>query len=317
MFFKKASHNHSSELDDTHPEQGIIYVLGDDELAFFLTAKIQESGQKSILLTPSAPSFGSKEIKITLKEEYNLQKKDLSLKAGAHIILPPQMIIISCRSNSLRAHMTLLPSLRYPELPIISFNRHTDMESIHSLLGINFYQAYFKGYLTQNGSNLTACGQLPEIIISSATKEDEKLTLLADKLKQTGLKLKVEEKDIANFWHNNASRIIGYLFSSPKQHIIEFMNIKENKEALINAIHEICRLAKYEKVKLSEEEIMRELIDTPRNFYYKNSNLSKIENASQLEKLYSMLSEKARAYKCKIPQLNGMIKENYKYLLKK
>ena len=48
MFFKKASHNHSSELDDTQPEQGIIYVLGDDELAFFLTAKIQESGQKSI-----------------------------------------------------------------------------------------------------------------------------------------------------------------------------------------------------------------------------------------------------------------------------
>lgn len=314
MFFKK-NHAQAENINITTDEKP-IYVLGDDELALFLTAKLQENGQKCILLTTTAPALKYKNIEINLKEEYNLQKNDILLNATSYANQTPTAIFIACKINSFRAHLTLLPKMQNFDAPVVCFNSMSDLSDIQPLFGSSFYKAYFNGYLSLNGSNLTASGLMPEITISAKKENDEKLSV-EQILALTGLKISIQEKDNYNFWKNNSSRIIGYLATTPKQHIIDILNNKVGKEQLTTAIQEICALAKLEKVKLSAEEIIRELYDTPRNFYYKKSSFSKIENASQLEKLYNMLSEKAREHKCKIPELNRMIKENYEYLLKK
>ena len=314
MFFKK-NHVQTENINITTDEKP-IYVLGDDDLALFLTAKLQENGQKSILLTTSAPALKYKNIDINLKEEYNLQKNDIQLTTTSYVSQTPTAILIACKINSFRAHLTLLPKMQNFDAPVVYFNPMSDLTEIQPLFGSSFYKAYFNGYLSLNGSNLTACGFMPEIIVSAKKENDEKLAV-EQILALTGLKISIQEKDICNFWKNNSARLIGYLATMPKQHITDLLNNNDGKEHLIAAAREICSLAKFEKVKLSGDEIIRELLDTPRNFYYKKSNFSKIENASQLEKLYNMLSEKARTYKCKIPELNQMIKENYEYLLKK
>ena len=314
MFFKK-NHTQTANINITTDEKP-LYVLGDDDLALFLTAKFQKKEKKCILLTTSAPALKYKNIEINLKEEYNLQKNDIQLTTTSYINQPPAAIFIASKINSFRAHLTLLPKMQNFNVPVVCFNSMSDLTEIQPLFGSDFYKAYFNGYLSLNGSNLTASGPLPEITISAKKENDEKLPV-EQILALTGLKVSVYEKDNYNFWKNNSSRLIGYLATGSKQHIVDILNNKAGKEQLSIAIQEICALAKLEKVKLSAEEIIRELYDTPRNFYYKKSSFSKIENASQLEKLYNMLSEKARLYKCKIPELNRMIKENYENILKK
>ena len=320
MFFKKIHTQPAPETAQSSAEQHLIYVLGDDDLALFLAAKLQENGQKIVLLTTSAPAIGYRNLNLTLKEEYNLQKKDLVLHSTSYASQTPDAILIACKNNSFRAHLTLLPSSRYQETPIICFNPMADTETIRPLLGTCFYKAYFSGYLSANASTITSCGLMPELILSAArdTKKEDPAPHPAEAiLALCGLKLSLQNKDKENFWKTQASRILGYLATAPKQSVQELLNNKEQKNILTQAAKEICQLAKFEKVKLSSEDIIRELFDTPRNFYYKSGNLSKIENASQLEKLYNMLSEKARTYKCKIPELNRMIKQNYDNLLKK
>lgn len=314
MFFKKI-HKQPENINNVILEQP-IYILGNNELALFLAAKFQENGQQSILLTPSAPSQGYKENIITLKEEYNLQKKDINILSTSYLQQQPAAILISCPSNSLRSHLTLLPQKHYPNTPIICFNFITDIETIRPLLGTAFYKAYFQGYLCLSGTNLTACGMMPEILLSQ-DKEQEGTHPTEPILKQTGLPVLIQNKDSYNFWKHNAPKILGYLSTNPKQHITELLNNPSGKEQLTVAASEICRLAKYEKIKLSTDELLRLLWDTPRNFYYKTGSLNKIEDAAKLEKLYNMLSEKARIYKCKIPELNRLIKKNYENLHKK
>ncbi len=316
MFFKKNHPQTEIEKIEFNTSEKPIYILGDDDLALFLAAKLQENEQNVILLTTKAPASGMQKLKITLKEEYNLQKNDIFLLTTSYIKQAPAAILIASKLNSFRAHLTLLPKMQNFNIPVVYFNPMSDLTEIHPLFGASFYKAYFNGYLSFNGSNLTSCGLMPEILIS-AKKENDKNLPVEQILALTGLKIVVHEKDAYNFWKNNASRIIGYLTTYPKQHILDILNNKDGKEKLISAVHEICRLAKYEKIKLSEDEIVRELLDTPREFYYKKSTFSKIENASFLEKLYNMLSEKARTYKCKIPELNQLIKKNYEYLLRK
>lgn len=314
MFFRK---NHTpAQNTQTNTDKKPIYVLGDNDLALFLTAKLQENGQRSILLTSSASALNYTTFNLTLKEEYNLQKREIGILTTACAKEEPAAVIISCHNSSFRAHLTLLPSQRIQEIPIICFNTMVDIETIRPLLGSAFCKAYFNGYLNRNGNMLSACGFLPEIILSAEKKENEKTTI-EKTMEATGLKVSVSDKDVANFWKNNASRILGYLTTSPKQHILDILNNKEAKQNLQIAANELCQLAKYEKVKLSTEDILRELFDVPRDFYYKTSNCSKIENASQLDKLYNMLSERARSYKCKIPAINQLIKQNYENLFQK
>lgn len=315
MFFKKKS---SLPTETTHilSDENPIYILGDDDLALFLAAKLQENGQNCYILTTKAPTIGTKNLEITLKEDYNLQKNTFILPTTSMTTKSPTAILIACRSNSLRSHLTLLPSSRYKDTPVICFNIMEDFKQLSPILGTSFYKAYFNGYLSRSGTNLTACGMAPEIILS-AEKEEGSTNPAEQILNLTQIKVTLHNKDIANFWKTNASQILGYLVSSPKLHIMELLNHKEKKEIITKAAKELCQLAKYEKVKISSDEIIRELIDTPRNYYYKDSSLSKIENAARLEKLYNMLSEKARIYKYKIPQLNLYIKENYEYLLRK
>lgn len=311
MFFKKETPIvQTLNIEKDKP----IYILGDDVLATFLTAKFQENGQQAVLLTPNAPTQGYKALEISLKEEYNLQKKNVTLYKTAHISQEPLLLIIASKINSLRSHLTLMLRNRYPDVPVICFNQISNLESIRPIFGTSFHKAYFSGYLTINGSSIVSCGQHPEIIISEKKEENSSLEKI---MSLCGIKISFQEKDRYNFWKNNAAQIIGYLSALPKQHITEIINNEESKKALQLAAQEISLLAKFEKVKISPDEIMRQLFETPHGFYYKRNDSSAIENAAYLEKLYNMLSDKARTYKCKIPQINYFIKRNYDNLLKR
>lgn len=316
MFFKKNHTQPDIENNNISTEEHPVYVLGDNDLALFLMAKLQAGGKKAILLTTKAPVFEYQKIEISLKEEYNLQKNSYTFNACSHISQTPSAVLISCNNNSLRAHLTLLSPQYCQNIPIVCFNQIDNFSLIRPLFGEFFYQAYFNGYLLNNNSNLTACGLLPEITLSAPQETDEPLPI-EEILKATELKITFNEKDNYNFWKNNAAQIIGYLISAPKHHISEQINNKEEKELLKTAAKELCQLAKFEKVKISEEEILRTLLETPRSFYYKNNHQSPTEQASRLGQLYSMLRTKAQTYKYQIPQLNRLIKENYDYILKK
>ncbi len=316
MFFKKSHILPNNNETTSSSDKKTIYVLGDDDLALYLAAKFKENGQRCILLSTSGPALGSKQTEISLKEEYNLQKSNISITTSSFVSEEPEAIFIAGNSNTFYAHLTLLPQRRYPDTPIVCFNTINKTNILAPLLGQNFYKAYFKGFLTLSGNNLIANGPLPEITLIAKKEKEEKLGI-EETLATSGLKISITEKNIENFWKNNAVEILGYLSTYPKQHIMEILNNKNQKDKIHQAASEICNLAKFEKVKLSADDIIHELIDTPRNFYYKKSSYSKTENASRLEKLYNMLSEKARTYKCKIPELNQMIKDNYDYLLKK
>lgn len=309
MFFKKEQNiSYETAVLKTQP----IFILGDNALAYFLTAKFQENEQTAILLTPSSPAKGYKNITINLKEEYNLQKKNISFYSTSFIHEEPLAIIISCNLNSFRAHLTLLSHLRYPNVPIICFNHIEKREQISPILGTSYHQAYFNGYLNINNSDITVCGSQPEITIS-----EKKDSLLENILNRSNLPISFQEKDKYNFWKINSVQILGYLTTSPKQHISELLKNKEGKKLLSDVAEEISTLAKCEKIKISKEDMLKQLFEVPQNFYYQNSGITQTEKAAYIEKLYTILSEKARANNCKIPYLNYLIKKNYEKLLHK
>lgn len=310
MFFKKKTIINEAQ---TLPEDKPIYILGNSAMALYFAAKLTSMGHNAWLLTPQATSKKDKEI--TFKEEYSLQKQNLLLKCTTRVANAPLLIIIASNQKDLRANLSLLPGQKYPDTPIMCFNQIENMELLHPLLGTNFCQAYFNGYIYLSGTTLSVCGSEPQITLSAKEKNDQ-LNPLKELIKNLGFECLCQENNTLNFWQNNISQIIGYLASKPKQHITDLLKTESTKENIMRAVKEISLLAKQDKVKISPENIIRRLLETPKNFYYKNTEAGKTEAAFVLDRLYNTLSKKSRFYKCKIPTINQLIKQNYDDLLK-
>ena len=217
----------------------------------------------------------------------------------------PQLIIIASEQHNLRANLSLLPSTRYPNTPIICFNQIENLKLLRPLFGTNFCKAYFNGYLYLSGATLSLCGPEPKITLS-VTEKNNQPHPSQELLTGLGFSCTCQGNDTLNFWQNNAEPIIGYLASRPKQHIAELLKADDTQTDLMQAIKEIITLAKHEKVKLSAENIIRRFLETPKGFYYKNNEISKTETAFILDRLYNTLSQKSHLYKCKISKINQL-----------
>lgn len=316
MFFKKSSKTADSPVSFNENSSQPIYIMGESPLALFLGAKLQTSGQNVVLLTSSAPANSFKNIEFTLKEEYNLQKRAISLKATSLATQEPLLLIIAAENFNIKSNLTLIPSKTFAAIPRLCFNQFENPEIIRPLLGYHCSKAYFDGYLDFDGSILTAYGSNPQIIITPAKAENE-FDRFDRIFKNTELKTFYGDNDLLNFWENFAPFIIGYLCSTPKLHICEQLNNKESKNQIAAAASEICRLALFEQVQLSVEDLLKKLLNTPHGFSFKKNGQLRSHQAAELDFYYSLLSNKARIYKCKIPELNLLMKNNYNQLLKK
>ncbi len=157
---------------------------------------------------------------------------------------------------------------------------------------------------------------MPQITLTT-TKNEKETEILTGVLRTSDIKIAGCNNAQQNFWENFAPFIIGYLFSAQRQHISDILNNKESKKAISSAIAEICRLAAFEKIQLSENDLLRQLLETPRNFYFKKNRRLRAHDAAELDSYYSLLINKAQTFKCKMPQIGRLIKNNYNQLLKK
>ena len=308
MFFKKSNKkNHIlNTINDLRP----VYIIGSSSLALYLGAKLKSAGLNILSITSK-----TEEKTFTLKEEYNLQKTICTLSSTTQIKEEPQLVIIASEAHNLKSNLTLLSSLRFPDTPILCFNHIENIKIIRPLLGRNFTQAYFNGYLDISGSTLSAYSPAPQITIT-ASPDENKAEIFNNIFQQIEIKTFYENNDILNFWENFAPNALGYLLSFSKKHITEQLNDKETKKNIAKATAEICKLAANEQIALSAEDIIKQLLITPRNFYFKKDE-SRQQEAAKLDSFYTLLTDKARTYKCKTPELNLLMRNNYNKILKK
>lgn len=311
MFFKKSrSQNKELFVDNEKP----IYVLGNGDLAMYLAARIQNSGKQVFLLTPSAPVDEPAWLDFNLKEEYNLQKKQIKLPMISHIKTEPECLIIASDYYNLKSHMTLLPSLRFPDIWSVCFNQLQSVKFLQSLLGKNCTQAYFHGFLNLKGNTLFSCGTKPEVVFTGTQEVKEQAEIFQ---KLTDLTVELNENNLYNFWMKNAPFMVAYLSLAPKQHISDLLNSSEQKQKMLSAIDELVLLARSDKVKLSTDYIVRQLINCPRNYFHKDTITARLEKITLLDYYYHLLLVKAKEAKCKIPAVSQLIKDNYALLIDK
>lgn len=314
MFFRKKKSD--EEIIENLPNNAPVYIIGTTPLALYLALKIQNSGEKTILVTLAEARRKLRGKELVLKEEHNLQKSKASLSLTSIIEKQPKLIIVAADFHNLKSHLTLLPTKAFPDTPIICFSGIYDLDSIRPLFGRDFCKAYFQGALDYRDETISLIGSSPQITFSynsSGTLPD----ILHPLFEKTEISADFQENDNQNFWEYFAPYALTYLASTPLVSIADYLKNKDLKKDLMLAATELETLAKADNAHISKELIIRELSEIPANYNPKNKQSSLAAIAAELDSLYTILSDKARIYKRSLPHLNRMLKNNYDYLLRK
>lgn len=316
MFFKKLLKNIDLSQPEDNTNQAPVYIIGVSPLAIFLGATLQNAGENIVIISNANNCKKLKDEGIILKEEYNLQKKLYQFNTSSSIKDEPKLIILAADPYNLKSHLTFLRGKTYPDAPLLCFNQIEHIEIIRPLLGRNFTQAYVNGYLQSDGETITVYGRPPHFTVSQPRPENE-TNIIYEIFSASGCKVTFNENNIQNYWEHFAPSALGFLASSVKAPLSEALKNKDKKEEIIAVATELSTLTSYCKAKLSTDEIMHQLLETPHNYCYKAGFLSKASETATLDIIYSALSNPARIYKCKLPKLNLLMKNNYNTILKK
>lgn len=315
MFFKKIRNQVPAIQPQKNKQRAPLYIIGSGALACFLAAKFQDAGENVVIVSSSA---GLQRLKddLTIKEEYNLQKKTCRFDTASVVGKAPLAVILASDSHTLQAHLTFLPGKSLGETPLICFNDVGNKKIIRPLLGKNFYPAYFYGCLELNGNTLTAFNLQPEITISK-TPNEEQTDIVDELLSETGLSVSYSPDDKTNFWKHFSVNALGFLFSARGQNLSSILKDKNNKETIHAAVAELSKLALSDQSRISADEISGRLYGLPGGCVFKSPSLTPSAEISILDAIFETISLNSRRHDCKTDTLNRLLKNGYQTLLKK
>lgn len=315
MFFKRIRNQAPTVQPQKKTQRAPLYIIGSGALACFLAARFQDAGENAVIVS-SAANLETLTDGITVKEEYNLQKKTYRYDTASVIGKKPLAVILASDSHTLQSHLTFLPGKSLGETPLICFNDVGDKKIIRPLLGKNFYPAYFYGCLELNGNTLTAFNLQPQITLSKS-KDEEQKDIIDELLSEVGLPVAYHPDDRTNFWEHFSLDALGFLFSARGQNISSVLKDKNSKENIRAAVAEITTLARSDEARISEDEIFRKLSELPVGCIFKSQTLTPAAEIAALDKIFEIISLKSRQHDCKTNALNRLIKNSYQTLLKK
>lgn len=314
MFFRKIINSHHVSNQHINKDKSPVCIIGSGALACFLAAKLQDAEENVVIISSEKNLHAITDKDITIKEEYNLQKKTYRFNTSFVVPAQASVIIFASDSHTLNAHLSFLPGKNMAEIPLISFNQLHDKKFIIPLLGNKYSFAYFHGYLDFKDTTITVYNLLPQISISKEMEENkDKIDILLSKI---NLPITYNSDDKTNFWKYFSVNALGFLYSQQGKNIAEILKNKDTKENIRNAANEITLLARHAECKLSEEELIKTLYELPASYQFKKQ-ISSAADLSSLDYISEILNTISRKNHCKIPVLNALIKYNYQTLLKK
>ena len=291
---------------DTRP----IYIIGNTAVALFLAARLQDCGQKVILVSTPANNQDLSTNGILLKEDYSLKKNRYRFTTSFWLKESPKLVILCEPASTAKSAATLISPHKLESAPVLCFSMLKDNSWLRAFLGNNIIEAYFEGWTTAAPQQVAVLGRAPAIVLSQGTYNNATdLTKVQNILSRAGLSVKTEEDYATCFWRFFAVYAVGSLLAAAlEQNIFDITKNKLNRERAKTLLAEICTLAATEKVSLDADSLLKTLYNIPNNYIFP---LQQAKQSGELVHIGGIITETAHRGNCKIPELNRLLKQLY------
>lgn len=325
MFFRKDILNPKPELLETKEEfeakelpvdSHPIYIIGNNALAYYLGAKLMDTGHNVIIL-------GGKENTnistngITLKEDSTLQKSKYKFNTSFWIKDAPKLVIVTSEAGKINSALTAVSINKINSAPVICFTPLKDINYLEALVGHNLYAAYFDGHLQLADQQLFLHGRPPLIKIAK-NQNWEKENPFLNIFSNSNLNVDYETEGDHCFWEYFASFAVGSLISAVyNKSIFEITKDKKLRDEIPPLLKELSELAQSDNVSLDEDALLKKIYNTPMSYIFPLQEEINTGKFGEINLISSVLVNASRKGKIKFQntELNKLLKKIYNLIL--
>lgn len=294
-----------------------VYILGNTAWAYFLAAKFELGGIRTIILAGEKENTSLNTNGITIKEDYQLQKLHCRLETSLWQKEEALAVIIACDSSQLKAGLLSLSKNKLKNTPIISFSLTKDKNFISDILGHPVTQAYYEGWLKLANQQILVYGQSPEITLCT-NNTSETYQLFASLTPKANLTLKNNSIDDLAFWNFFCLYApCSLLTAKSGKNIFEITKNKALREQLLTSLNEIVLLPPKTLPPYNPDELLKKIFNIPSAYDFPLAEQITSGKTGSLDFISSVIQQAAFEKKCLLPATNELLKNLYEQILKK
>ncbi len=284
-----------------------IYILGGTALSRYLAAKFAEAGKRVVILTGSADKNKLNTRETTIKENFGLGKKHYAFETAAWTREEAKLLLITSPASTLRADLSAVISEKTGNAPALCFTLLKETAWLRDMLGANFAQAVFHGWLVEENRQIIFSEKKPAATIY--TPLDEKLKKITEEcFSAAKIKLDFSKNKNQIFWQNFSVYAAASLLTAASGK--ELSQTLKNASAvlLLNRLsEELCALSETDNVKLVPKEIIEKTSAVPAGCTLPLQNEVRNGKTAELNMISSVILPAAEKNKQKIPELKKLI----------
>lgn len=293
-----------------------VCIVGSNALACLLAARFSEAGENVILMAGVKENANLSANGITLKEDYQLQKRHYKFKTALWLKDSPRLLIIAEESPRIKAALTGITPSKIKDCPAVSFTRLKDPGLIRDILGIQIIDAYFDGWLRSRDQQIIVYGRTPQI--SLCCPDDTVTFLLLQKLLEP-LKMPIipAEDSEQCFWDYFCLYApCSLLTAMHGKNVFELIKNKTLREQLHSLVNEICRLAPSHINAPLADDVIKKIFNIPSDYLFPLQTEISRGNAGDIDFISTILQQASINRKQPLPETASLLKQVYQMLLK-
>lgn len=294
-----------------------VYVIGDNALTCWLAAKLTDAGHNVIIIAGKENNLSLSTNGITLKEDNSLKKSKYKFTTSFWIKETPKLVVITADAGHINASLAAVSKDKIGTAPVLCFTLLKNTDYLEAVIGGNFCQGFFDGYLQLEEQQLFVHGRTPQIKICKNI-DWQKSNPFLSVFSYTNLPVSYETDVNAAFWEHFAPFAAASLLSAfHNKTIFEITKDKQLRECLPQLLSETVQIAAIEQVKLDEERLLKKIYNTPMNYRYPLQNEINSSRFGETNLISSVLINTARKGKFRFrdTQLNHILKQLYNLIL--
>ena len=306
MFF---NHPETSPLNADAP---LVYLLGLNDKSLFLTARLQDAGANTVILTsPNQISeLAAKEL--VVKEDRLLQRKKHSLHTDFALRHDFDLLIITSSSSSLKSDLTLLSPAKLQNALILNLSLLETPSLLTDIIRTPVVNGYLQCFVEYDPKpQLNILGRNQSLTVS-CTDEHPLAAFLSHWLRPDDTEIIASPDDNYNFWYYFIPYAAAALISSSlNKPIYTIAKDEQGRKSIDSCLKELLAIASAHKVTINHADMLKKIYNIPADYIFPLQRDTRNGTFSELNTISSLLLQNSDFKNFKISVLRGIFKQIY------
>lgn len=286
-----------------------IYILGTNAVGLYLAEKLQNGGERVILLADSKEYATLGNTDFSLKEDFGSKKNGFRFETSFWTQEIPKMVIITSNPQNINSDVFHLGKEKLSHCPTLCTTLCEDTSFLERSLNTNIIQVWFDGWVNLKNNHVCAYGKAPELLLYNA-KDKEIKKELSKQLAPSTLKLQesttseYKEKLYVYMCCSLACAICG-------KNLTQIFKNKKETDILEQFFQEIKSVSQLEQVATTAEKLLEAAKTTPANYTFPLTESLAQNRSGEYSFFSDYILRYTRRNDCNVENINKALKKIY------